>query len=463
MTPGTAIRQHTLVGAAAVLAMASAPPASPAAENLIPLSSDALCAKCTGYLLPGRPVASPHTRYRVDSDLPEILLSNGVLYTTKPILPPFETNLGVPVPEASRAQRNIGFEYLDDSLEVFFYHFSRSAEEGETRRIVMLAENMGEGSVTVAPRQISVARNGLGMARTGSVESVLGMRLFTDDFDTPVAPLSIAPGEGAIIGYTQRLNADEDGPDSSTTGFVNGTLRADIEAEDGRRPMLHLSVISIPGELTGEEMLQAAMDLREVGAQSGETYLDLLTPPQFCQVRRVVGTAYNYMWESDVLTLDVAALPGDSVEFPMALPAGQAIGCEAARQTVDLLLHPPYVHPDSIGNYQFEYLVRFVLTNSASEDRSVDIRFGKKDQKIGLAWQIETGAMLLDYDAVSALPATHDWAGLGSPGMTEPRWDMSFLEDGSFEVPAGGEVAVTLRFLILGTSSLPFDLIVETE
>ena len=436
---------------------------APAADRLIPLSSDAICAKCTGYLLPGQLVQNPHSRYRVDSDLPEIFLTNGVLYTTRPVLPAFEMLDGEEVPLSMRTQREIGFQGLNDSVEVFLYHLSRGTEEGETRRVVVLVENTGEVDALVSPRQIFIA--GPMSAHVGGAESILGERLFLKDFDTPIEPLEVPAGEAAIIGYTVQLNADADGPDTSTAQFVNGTLRAEVEPLDsgsGERPTLQLTVLAIPGGLQGAEMLPAALELRDTGARSGESYIDLATPPTDCHVRRVVGTAYNMMWKSDPVSIDVSALPAAGADFPIALPANQTVGCEEARQTVDLLLHPLYVHPDSIGNYQMEYLVHFTLTNSGTSAAPVDLRFGKEDARIGLVWQVEAGEELLDYDEIFTRPVELNWAGRGAltEGLEPPRYELSFLPDGPVEVPPGGEKHVTLRFLILGTSSLPFDLIV---
>lgn len=454
---------HRHLSALAFLAI-SALAAAGEPTPLRPLASDALCAKCTGYLLPGHPVPSPHAKFRIDSDLPELYLTNGVLYTTKAVLPPLRSKNGDEIPASMRTQRNIGFDGIRDSVEVFLYHFSQSKKDnpGEMRRIVVLAENVGPSPARVSPRQVIVAKSG--MAHVGSVESILGERVFTDKFDTPVAPMLIQPGSAAILGYTPQLGAKEDGEDTAKSNFVNGILRAKVDAESldpNSRPRLQVSVVSIPASPDKSTMLAQAMANLERGADSGEGYINMATPPEFCAVRRVVGVSYCQMWQSDVVRIDAAQLPDGGIEFPMALPANQSVGCEDARQTVDLLLHPVFVHPDSIGNYHMEYFVRLVLANGGTTEKSVDLRFGKKDAAIGLVWQIATGAAPLTYEEISKRPHTHNWTGKGAKDAVAPRFDASFLQDGAVKLAPGEEKAVTLRFLILGTSSLPFDLIVQ--
>jgi len=447
--------------AASILASSPAGAAAPVPH---PLRSDALCAKCTGYLLPGAPVPSPHATFRIDSDLPEIYTTNGVLYTTKAVLPPFRTKKGEEVPLAVRTQRNIGFDGVDDSFELFLYHFSQPlpANPTEVRRIVVLAENTGPAPARVVPRQVMVA--GGTMGRVGSVESILGERVFLDRFDAPVEATTIQPGAAAIVAYTPQLGAAEDGPDRSKAKFVNGIVRAKVDAESldpKGRSRLHLSVVSIPASDDKGSMLAQALALKDTGADSAEGYINLTTPPEFCAVRRVVGVAYNQLWQSDAVAIDAAQLPAEGIEFPMALPANQSVGCEDAQQTVNLLLHPGFTHPDSIGNYHMEYFVRLVLSNGGAAERKVDLRFGKKDAVVGLVWQVATGPAPLEYEAMATLPHRHNWAGKNAAGCQPPRFDASFLEGGPVAVPPGGQVAVSLRFLILGSSSLPFDLVVQ--
>lgn len=428
-----------------------------AATPLLPLSSDAACNRCGGYLLPGHHAPSPHATWRIDSDLPELYLTNGVLYATTPVLPLFETKKDGPVPVEMRTQRAAdGFTAIDGSFEVFLYHLSQGHVPGEKRRIVVYTENSGEASVTIAPRQALF--HGPNSARPGGVESRLGEAVLAEEWDTPIAPVSVAAGSGAIIGYTKQLGASAESGDTTKAVFVTGTLRADVTTTADARPVLNVYVVSIPGSDDIATIADATRAILTTGAASGETSMDLrITPPQ-CHVRRVVGVARNVIWQSDPLELDVAALPEDRLRFPMALPRVQSIGCEAARQTTDLALHPPYVQPDSIGNYMMEYHVAMTLTNGGNAPRSVDLRFGKKDQKVGLAHQTIVGPDAKSPDELAALPVAITWAGKGSDGVAEPDFDTTLLPDGAFELPPGEARIISARLMVLGTSSLPYDL-----
>lgn len=446
---------RSLAAALSAFAMVATP--AVAATPLVPLASDAECNRCAGYLLPGAPVPSPQTVWRIDSDLPELYNSNGVLYATTSVLPPFDTHKDGPVPVEMRTQRSpSGFTAIDGSFEVFLYHLSENHAPGEKRRIVVLARNSGKSTATVTPRQAIF--HGPNSARPGGVESLLGEAVFAEKWETPVVSAAIAPGDSAIVGFTKQLCADVNGPDTTKAVFVTGTLRAGVASADGTKPALDIFVVSIPGTPDHSAMKAAALALLGTGANSGETFMDLRIPPPSCHVRRVVGVAPNVLWKSGDVTLDVAALPGDAVTFPMAVPGVQAVGCETARQTVDLALHPPYVHPDSVGNYMMEYRVDLRLENGGKTPRTADVRFGKTDQKVGLVHQVLAGDAPAADAALTALPPTITWAGKGSDGVVEPRFDASLLTAGEIEIPPGGAKTVSLRLMVLGTSCLPYDL-----
>lgn len=427
---------------------AAAPPAK--------LASDQLCSKCLGYLLPGQLVQSPRADYRIDSDLPEIYTSNGVLYTTAAVLPPMKTKAGVEIPEEMRRQRNAGFKAIDGSFEVFLYHLSQNHAPGETRRIVVYAENRGAAPVVVAAQQAMF--HGPNSGKLGSVETRLGEVVMAERWqDSDIDPVEIEPGAGAVVGFTRTIGATEDGPDSSKSVFVTGTLRAAVSGTD---PNLQVSVVSIPGDTPRTDFAAAAAKLMAVGAQSGEGAMDLLIPPPECHVRRVVGTARNMMWQSDAVTLDLATLPEGGMPFLMALPKVQSAGCESARQTADMLLHPPYVHPDSVGNFQMETVVTLNLTNSGTEPHTADIRFGKNDQRIGLAWQLAMGKEPTPLESLETLPVSVGWAGKGTDGLAEPFYDSSMLKQ-PLTIAPGTQQTVSIRLMVLGTSSLPYHLIVK--
>jgi len=247
------------------------------------------------------------------------------------------------------------------------------------------------------------------------------------------------------------------GPDSHTHGFVNGLLRCEVWGRG--MPNLVVSVISIPGDLPPEEWKSAAMELRESGAHSAETSMDLLIPPPECHVRRVVGTAMNVIWRNDETIIDLADLPDDEdVFFQMATFGVQTQECPEARQSVDLLLHPPYVHPDSIGNYMMEYHVTMQLINSCETDRAVDVMFGKDDAPIGLAWQLSVDDEEAMIDELAELPVRIGWAGQRRV-EGEPWFRKTMLtEEGPITLSAGESRWVSMRLMVIGTSSLPWQL-----
>ena len=435
--------------------------------SLTPLSSDAPCHGCFGYLLQGTHVPSSRTRWRVDSDLPEIYRSNGVLYTTHNVLPPFNTADGDEVPLSMRTQRNIGFEGIDQSVEIFLYHLLDRVEEGETRRIVVLAENITQAPVRIRSRETILY--GPNAARPDSVESELGRRVLEDRWEAPIAPAIIPPGEMRVIAYTKRMGASADGDDQVRDRFITGIVEAHLEAvapEDPQapatetRPLVQITVVSVPGEELRDlpSLRHVARQWLDRGAESGERWMDLRIPPPRCHVRRVVGTARNVRWQNTPLTIDTAALTAEGIAFPMALPAAQSVGCWSARQTIDLALHPSYVHPDSVGNYMMEYHLVFNLVNTSSEAQLADIRFGKTDQKIGLAYQIATGPNPTNLPSIARQPAIIAWAGKGSADMQEPAWATSFFTEGPPRLQPGESLTVGIRLMVLGTSSLPWQL-----
>ncbi len=425
---------------------------------ILPLASEnpLACNRCNWHLLPGSHLPSPRTVYRIDSDLPELYYTNGVLYSTMPVLPPFETKDDGPVPEEMRTQRNAGFETIDDSFEVFLYHLSQKHTPGETRRIVVYAKNAGDESVTVAPRQAIF--HGPNSARPGGVESLLGKAVFNEVWDTPVAPLTIAPGDGAIIGYTKQLGAAADAEDLTRAVFVTGTLRADVRGEEESKPNLIVSTLSIPGQDDRSTMKSLAEEYMAVGSDSGEEWMDLRIPPPECHLRRVVGVMDNVMWQSDPLVFDIAALPDNRVGFQMALPYVQAPDCKEAVQTAPMTLYPPYVRPESIGNYMMEYYLNLTLANSGDAEKTVDLRFGKQDQKIGLVWQMAIGETSVAMAGLEELPAVIGWAGKTSDDVAEPYFDATMLANGPLTIAPGERKVISVRMMVLGTSSLPYQL-----
>lgn len=448
-----------------LLLLAAIPLLIPAATPtpLVPLQSDANCSRCTGYLLPGRITPSPETVWRIDSDLPEIFLSRGVLYATVPTLPPFLTKDGVPVAAEMRQQRNAGFTSIDGSFEVFLYHMSNPGEEPRSRRVVVYARNVGSQPVTITPRQIMESRGQ--MAKVDGPEGRLGVRQLGEKWDQVVKEVTIGAGQGAAVGWSPRLTKSGE-VDATISDFFTGTVRADVAMAAAGKPSLEVYVVGVGSDVPIAGLGAACEALLGQGAHSGEGGMDLNIPPPECHVRRVVGVSRNFLWESDNVVLDATALGEGGVAFQMAAPKVQTVGCEPARQTQDMLLHPPYVHPDTVGNYMQEYIVTLTLANPGATPRAVDVRFGKQDADIGLAWQVAVADAPTPRDAMKALSIVTEWAG---GWRTDDRADntRSFfikapgtIEAAPLVLDAGATRTVTLRFFPLASSSLPFQIVV---
>lgn len=510
---------------ALALAALSAPGhgATPA-TTLQPLSSTAECNRCAGFLLPGRFTPHPESFYRIDSDLPEIILSIGTLYSTRAVLPPMHTKDGRDIPESQRTQRAAPgladarpFTAIDDSFEVFFYHMSNPAPDGmdarhgpqivvpgdtRSRRVVVLATNTGPHAVDVRPRQI-VEADGT-MAKVDGPESRLAVRMLEDDWDRPLESVRIAPGQSRVIAYSQRLSVPGDqlrradgtpDPDATASDFVSATVRAEVshapgEHSGGQRPALQVCVVAVPSDIPlGAALDRAAAAQMDRGARSGEGAMDLTIPPPACHVRRVVGVFENFLWTADPITLDASTLSEHrgGLFFLMALPRVQSVGCESARQTRDMLRHPGFVHADTIGNYQIETLLTLTLENRSDKPRRVDLRFGKQDADIGLAWQIHVSeptplsapAAPRTRDQLASLPALVQWAGGwrkddlpdntrslllqrtrphdASPNAApDPLGAIATGEADLITVEPGRSRVVSIRLMVVGTSSLPY-------
>jgi hypothetical protein len=430
-------------------------------SDLVPLQSEAECSRCVNYLLPGIFEPSPETVWTVHSDLPELFTSEGVLYTTRPILPAFKLNDGSDKPAAMRQQVNNGFEALDDDFELFFFHTTRVPSGSPGRRIVVFVENIGAEPTTIRPRQ-AITTDGL-IGTVHEMENGLARRVMSHDWDTPLSSVTIPPGDGVVIAASKQFAARNNSADSSTNVNCFGIVQGFVEK--GASPAkLQLSVIAIPGgESLGQSTVRAK-ELLNTGANSGEAAIDLSTPPQGCQVRRATGVFRSFRWVSHPMRLDVTALPENRVAFQMALPAIQSGGCMEAQQTAPLILHPPTTRPDTVGNYHTEYLVSFELVNPSDAARTADIRFGKTDADVGLAWQAKIANAPIDEDELKGLPVQTGWAG---PKQTADMPDdtRSLFGDprGTISVPARSSVHVGMRFMIVGNSSLPFQLHVVGE
>jgi hypothetical protein len=227
--------------------------------------------------------------------------------------------------------------------------------------------------------------------------------------------------------------------------------------------VFEVSVIAIDGAVEAEDFGSAAEALLDVGARSGEGAMDLTVPPPECHVRRVVGVSKNFLWRSEKVRLDASRLDERGVSFLMAAPGIQTFGCPAARQTQDLLLSPGFVHPETIGNYMQEYLVTLTLVNPGSAARMVDVRFGKQDADVGVAWQVDVGDRAATREALMEYPTLVEWAGGWRKDDLPDNTRSFFMNDSArneaqwIEVPAKSEKTVTIRMMPVGTSSLPFE------
>lgn len=452
--------------------------AMPQPTPLRVLAGSDACTRCSGYLLPGRAAPSDDAVLRVDSDLPEIFLSTGVLYSTAPVLPPFLTKDRQEVPESQRRQRNAGFNGITDDFEVFLYHMSNPGELPRERRVLVWVWNRGERSAIVEPRQIMESHGT--MAKADGPESRLSVRTLEDRWDHPVGTMTIPPGEGRVIGWSPRLSVPHAKPgdtDASPSDFFTGVVRARVRLAEGgaQHANLELAVVAIDGGVGKDGFDSACREAMGRGAWSGEGAMDLRIPPPECHVRRVVGVFKNFEWVSDEVVIDVGELKthqrsgaGPGLSFLMAAPKVQTVGCPEARQTEDMLLSPGYVHAETIGNYQIEYRVVLTLVNRSDKPERVDVRFGKQDADIGLAWRVHVSDQPAPDQQMKGLPVNVQWAGgwrtddlgdntrsLFMPAKGEPG---EKAEERPIEIPPGKHATVTLRFMPVGTSSLPFHL-----
>jgi len=420
------------------------------------LASDQQCEHCDYYWLPGLAMENRHTDYTIHSDLPEVLLSDGVAYATVPVLPPFETHGGDPVTREMRDQVNSGFENIDGGFEVFLFHISQPGDGTTPRRLVVYAKNNGGGTVEIQPRQAIVTDGIIGTVH--EMESTLGRRVMAGDWDRPLDDVLVGPDSGRVVAYSKVFAAPRNTEDSSANVNCFGIVRADVVSKPDQTN-LDVYIMAIPGETPLGQVDEAAEGLLGQGAKSGETYLDLNSRPEGCQLRRACGVFPSFVWRGQPLVLDAAGLPGDAVKFQMALPEIQTRGCEKARQTVDLLLSQKSNRPDTVGNYMVPYRTTFRLVNQGETARKVDFRFGKPDADIGLGWQIAAAESPLKDEELDALPVRTGWAGPKQQGDL-PGDERSFFEEegGAVTLDPCESVWISARFMVLGNSSLPFQI-----
>ncbi|MFN9976723.1 MAG: hypothetical protein ACK58T_43170, partial [Phycisphaerae bacterium] len=296
----------------------------------------------------------------------------------------------------------------------------------------------------------------------------------------------LEPGEGDGIAWTTRLSVKGwKGKDETESDFVTGLVRVEVEGEEAKgdakaerqnpspTPSLgegasrhggfEVTVVAIDGAVEAEDFGSAAEALLDVGARSGEGAMDLTIPPPECHVRRVVGVSKNFVWRSENVRLDASKLDERGVSFLMAAPGIQTLQCPQAKQTQNLLLSPGFVHPETIGNYMQEYLVTLTLVNPGAAAKMVDVRFGKQDADVGVAWQVDVGDRAATREALMDYPTLVEWAGGWRKDDLPDNTRSFFMNDSArnesqwIEVPAKSAKTVTLRMMPVGTSSLPFE------
>lgn len=421
------------------------------------------CSLCLGDLLPGSIEPHPETRWTIQSDLPERFLTPGVLYATKPILPPFQTNDGTPLTEQQRTQLNNGFTTVDGDFDIFWFHISAPGDGSQPRRIVAYVRNDGDEPLVVSPRQVIVTDGVIGTVH--EMESTLGARVMADDWDEPFDEVVIQPGEGDVVAYSKQFSIIGSGPDRSQNVNSFGRARAAVSAEGEAEPEMTVFVVGIPANANLAALRADTEAHLAAGAQSGETAIDLTQPVPGCALSRATGVFETFVWRNDPIAIDADAIPPAGINFQMALPAIQGAACPDAVQTGPMALHPQYSRSDTVGNYKIEYRVALRLVNTTSDTlQTVDVRFGKNNADIGLAWQSVVGNETAADETVDATAVFTGWAG---PNQDDdlPDNTLSFLE------PLGGPITlapcedrtVTLRFMVLGNASLPFTLRVVSE
>jgi hypothetical protein len=418
------------------------------------VNASGACSRCGGRLLAGAIEPSPASRYYIHSDLPEVLRTTGVLYTTAPVIPESPTG---PIPLNLRTQVNNGFTTLDDDFEFFLFHISSPGDGSQVRRMTIYVRNDGTGPVTIFPRQIMITDGVIGDVH--EMESNLGRRVLDEDWDTPIASVTLQPGEGNVIAYSKQFPGFPNGPDRSANVNCFARIHASVTNADGVNHPTNLTayVVAINAANISQNRSRAEA-LLTTGAESGDS-VSLLVPPGGCALSRACGVVETFVWRSEVVDIDIASLPAGGYQFQMGLPRVQTGPCPSLRQTRDMVLHPGYAPPDTVGNYMTDYRVHFRLVNrDPSAPRAFDVRFGKTDADVGLAWKAAVSRDGLSDGELDAIPAQTGWA-----GPRQATLSRSFLPERGTQttiMPCDSK-RFDLRFIVLGNASLPFNLSVE--
>lgn len=427
----------SLAAAVTVSAEPSAP--LPSATALTQLSSTLECNRCVGTLLPGKALPHPETKWGIISDLPESFGSYGVLYSTRESLP---ANGGAA--ELLKQRKEDGFTAIDGGFDLFHFHLVLPKSGLPSARIVVFVKNLGNEPVTLRPSQVIKSEGVIGAVH--EFESTLGTRVLGQQFDHPILKVTIPPGEGRVVAYGKQFGNVPDGADSSRNVNCFGYTRATIEGNTSAS--LEVSAIAIPAA-DKRTMQSAAEKYQDVGAKSTDE-VPMDRERQGCALGRAVGVYRNFIWKSDAVVMDVTKLTESGTSFPMCIPEIQSHGCEAARQTQPLVLHPGYTRADTIGNYMTENEVRITVTNPGGTPEAFDFGFGGEGADVGLAYQLSFTKEADPANPFESVAVKSLWAG----PKQSARWKSLLTEPIVLE--PGQMRTVNLRFLVCGNSSLPF-------
>jgi hypothetical protein len=427
-----------------------ADPCSETSTPLTALSSSSTCNECFFTLLPGSLTSNPVTKYYIQSDLPEVLTSPGILYATVPVLPPNGTSPTNMLTQITTG----GFQTVDNNFDVFLFHITKPGDGSQPRRIIVYVKNNGSSPVTIFPKQVIVSDGIIGTVH--QMESTLGARVLADNWDTPISTVTLNPGQGNVIAYGKQFGASYNSSDQSANVNSFGRVRATVSNASSAIYPTNLAVydIAIPGASTTQNQTLAESIITGFTAASSGDFVTMTHPPQGCALARCVGMMNTFVWRSSTITTDVNGL--NTTLFQMAVPQIQSSGCSSARQTGNLILRPGYTRPDSVGNYMIDYRVYFHFFNSnPTTAKIVDLGFQKSDADIGLAWKIATSDSSLNDSIVDNMPVRTSWAGPKQSNIYK-----SFLQfDGGYiNLAPCSDTTIGIHFLILGNSSLPFQL-----
>jgi hypothetical protein len=436
------------------------------AEGTTPLTSlgaPAGCDRCENTRIPGQTItAGAQSVTTLISDLPEAFCSNGVLYSTMPVLPPDQN--GSPSLALRTQSSNGGFDFVRGDFDVFLFHLipGTCSPVISDKRVVIYVKNDGTGPITVNAKQIIITDGTIGTIH--QMESTLGSRELSENWDTnSLSSQTIPAGQGAVVAYSKRFRSTSNTSDRSTNINCFGRVRGAVSNGNSvtSPTQMHVSVIALDGTvaLNASAMRTAAEALLGQAALSGESAIDLNTAPSGCQTRRAVGTYDTFLWNTPAGSLTMDAAASTTRTFQMALWQLASGGCPTGQQSVTMRRHPGFTRPDTIGNYHVDYRVNLRLVNKSTVSSStMDITFGKADADVGLGWQVTTtpgGSAFPTTATLLAAPVRTGWAGPNQTNRTR-----SFLASDGGPIALGPCEArnVSLRFMVLGNSSLPYQI-----